>query len=112
MTPVHTGPAIRALSGFGRRLIAVTGAATVFLSTASVVTAESRDSVERTLLAQQAPPGAPAGATTGDVSAKTTNATSNRRQTLHRSRRPHMRAMPQGMSDRQMQLRQQQEKAR
>ena len=37
---------------------------------------------------------------------------SNRRQTIHSSRRPHMRAMPRGMSDRQMQLRQQQEKSR
>jgi hypothetical protein len=118
-----------------KRLIAVAGAATVFLYTASVVTAESRDSVERgqrmdtdairddvrtnrlqipehPLTAQQAPPPAPAGATAGDGSAKNTNAGLNRGQRLHSRRRPHMHAMPRGMSDRQMQLRQQQEKSR
>jgi hypothetical protein len=83
-----------------KRLIALAGAATVFLYAASAVTAEARDSVERgqrmdtdairddvrtnrlqipehPLTAQQSPPSAPASATAGDGSAKNTNAGSN-----------------------------------
>jgi hypothetical protein len=117
-----------------KRLIAVAGAATAFLYAASAVTAESRDSVERgqrmdtdairddvrtnrlqipkhPLTAQQAPPPAPNGANAGDGFAKNTNAGLHRGQRLHSRRRPHMHAMPRGMSDRQKQLRQQ-EKSR
>ena len=118
-----------------KRLIAVAGAATAFLYAASAVTAESRDSVERgqrmdtdailddvrtnrlqipehSLTAQQSPPRAPGGAIAGDGSARNTNAGLNRRQRIRSSRRPHMHAMPRGMSDRQKQLRQQQDKSR
>jgi hypothetical protein len=118
-----------------KRLIMVAGAATVFLYAAFAVTAAARDPVEhgqrmdtdairddvRTnrlhipehpLTAQQSPPPAPAGATAGDGSAANTNAGSNRGPRLHSRRRPHMHAMPRGMSDRQKQLRQQQEKSR
>jgi hypothetical protein len=116
------------------RLITVAGA-TVFLYAASAVTTESRDSVERgqsmatdairddvrtnrlqtpehPLTAEQSPPRGPASATAGDRSTKNTNAGLNRGQRIRSSRRPHMHAMPRGMSDRQMQLRQQQEKSR
>jgi hypothetical protein len=51
-------------------------------------------------------------ATSGDSSAVKKSASPNRSQTIHHRRRPHTRAMPRGMSDRQMQLRQQREKSR
>ena len=117
-----------------KRLITVAGAATVFLYAASAVTADAhsvergqrmdtdaiRDDVspdrlqipKRPLTAQQTPSPAPPGATAADGSAKNTNAGLHRGQRLHSRRRPHMHAMPRGMSDRQRQLRQQQEKSR
>jgi hypothetical protein len=115
--------------------IAVTGTVAAFLCVASAVTAEPRDSVERgqrmdtdairddvrtnrlqipahSLTAEQSPQPARTNATAGDGSAKNTNAGLSRRQKIHSRRRPHMHAMPRGMSDRQIQLRRQQEKAR
>jgi hypothetical protein len=118
-----------------KHLIAMAGAAAVLLCAACVVTTQAHDSVERgqkmdadairddvsthrlqiptdPLIAQQAPPPASPGATAGDSSAKNTNAGAHRGQRLHSRRRPQMHAMPRGMSDRQRQLRQQQEKSR
>jgi hypothetical protein len=123
-----------------KHLIAMAGAAAVLLCAPCVVITQARDFVERgqkmdaaaiqdaaiqdyvstrrlqiptgPLIAQQAPPPASPGATAGDSSAKNTNAGSHRGQRLHSRRRPHMHAMPRGMSDRQRQLRQQQEKSR
>jgi hypothetical protein len=115
--------------------IAIAGAAVAFLCMASAVTAEPRDSVERgqrmdtdairddvrtnrlqipahPLAAEQTPQRAPTSAAVGDGSAKNTNAASNRGQRINSRRRPRMHAMPRGPSDRQIQLRQQQEKSR
>ncbi len=115
--------------------IAVTGAVVAFLCMASAVTAEPRDSVERSqrmdtdairddvrtnrlqipahpLAAEQTPQGAPGSANVGDGSGKNTNAASNRGQRISSRRRPRTHAMPRGPSDRQIQLREQQEKSR
>ena len=51
-------------------------------------------------------------ATSDDHSATNKKASPNRGQTIHHRRRPHSNAMPRGMSDRQMQLRQEREKSR
>lgn len=51
-------------------------------------------------------------ATSDDRSATNEKASPNRGQTIHHRRRPHSNAMPRGMSDRQMQLRQEREKSR
>jgi len=121
--------------GLAAIFVAITVVVAALLCTASVVRAEPRDSVERgqrmdtdairddvrtnrlqvpahPLTAEQSPQPAPKGATAGDGPAKNTNATSNIGQTIHSRRRPRMHAMPRGMSDRQVQLRQQQEKTR
>jgi hypothetical protein len=115
--------------------IAVTGAVVAFLCMASAATAEPRGSVERgqrmdteairddvrtnrlqipahPVAAEQPPQRAPTSATAGEGSAKNTNPALNRQQRIRSRRRPHMHAMPRGMSDRQIQLRQQQEKSR
>ena len=115
--------------------IAVTGAVVAFLCMASAVTAEPRDSVERSqrmdtdairddvrtnrlqipahpLAAEQTPQRAPGSANVGDGSGKNTNAASNRGQRINSRRRPRTHAMPRGPSDRQIQLREQQEKSR
>jgi hypothetical protein len=53
-----------------------------------------------------------AGATPGDGADKNATAGSNQPRTIHSRRRPRTHAMPRGMSDRQIQLRKEQEKSR
>src|SRR5882724_8713837 len=51
-------------------------------------------------------------AASDDNSTVKKSASPSRGQTIHHRRRPHSNAMPRGMSDRQMQLRQEREKSR
>jgi hypothetical protein len=102
-------------------VIAVTGAVVAFLCMASAVTAEPRDSVERS---QRMDTDAirddvrtnrlqiPAHPLAAEQAPQNTNAASSRGQRINSRRRPRMHAMPRGPSDRQIQLRQQQEKSR
>jgi hypothetical protein len=90
-------------------LIAATGVGMVVICAAFAAAAKPGDSIERSLrMVTNAVRDDVRTAAVGDASAK--NASPQRSHRVHSRRRPHMNALPRGRSERNIRLRQQQQK--
>jgi hypothetical protein len=87
-----------------KRLIAAAGVAMVVICAAFAAAAKSSDSIERSLARDDV-----RTAAVGDTSAE--NASPQRSHGVRSRRRPHMTALPRGKSERNIRLRQQQQKS-
>ena len=91
-----------------RRLIAAAGVGMLAICVAFAAAAKPIDSVERRTVTDAVRDNVRAAAV-GDTSAK--NASPQRSHRVHSRRRPHVHALPRGKSERNIRLRQQQQKS-